>query len=115
MSNLNQQNLKSGYENRVRDKKDYAANTNQVSKKLELEEAQLLNKLQKTYQVERHMTEVLNKTSDASPVKQLKAQKQASNISQTPTAASPTKEWNKKLRRPFSKRNKQELQDDLKN
>ena len=75
MSNMNQQNLKMGYEGRVKDKKEYAAATNQVSKKLELEEAQLLNRLQKTYQAERHMTELLNKTSDASPVKQLKAQK----------------------------------------
>lgn len=69
MSNLNQHNLKMGYEGRVKDKKEYANATNQHSKKLELEEAQLLNKLQKTYQQERHMTELLNKTSEASPVK----------------------------------------------
>ena len=58
---------------RVKEKNDYAMATEQYSKKLEMEEAQMLNRLQKTYQAERHNTELLNKVSDSSPVKMLSA------------------------------------------
>lgn len=54
---------------RVKDTHDFANRTEQYSKKLELEEAQLLNKLQKTYQAERHMTDMLKQVSDKSPIK----------------------------------------------
>ena len=60
---------------RVKEKNDYAMATEMYSKKLELEEAQMLNRLQKTYQAERHNTELLNKMNDSSPVKLLNANK----------------------------------------
>ena len=69
VSAMNVQNLKSGYDYRVQEKKDIARMTEDYNKKLEIEEAQLLNRLQKTYQTERHMTDMLNKVSDASPIK----------------------------------------------
>ena len=78
MSNLNKDNLRNGYHQRVKDKKDYADATHQHSKKLEIEEAQLLTKLQQTFQTEKRMTVILQETNDLSPVK-LKAQKQESN------------------------------------
>ena len=79
---MNLSDLKGSYERRVKDKKDYAQETNNISKRLEIEEQQMLNKLQKTYQTERHMTDILNKVCDSSPVKMLKAQKQQSHMSQ---------------------------------
>jgi len=50
MINDNSDNLKNGYEQRVKDKKEYANETNDMSKLLEQEEAMLINRLQQTYQ-----------------------------------------------------------------
>lgn len=52
MVNDNSDNLKSNYEMRVKMKKDYAADTENVSKLLEQEEAMLINRLQQTYQTQ---------------------------------------------------------------
>ena len=60
MNTLNQDNLRGNYELRVKQKKDYAKATNEYSKKLETEEQQMLNRLQKTYQTERAMSDMLN-------------------------------------------------------
>ena len=49
MSQMNVSSLNEGYQKRVRDKQEWAQATEAYSKKLEVEEAQLLNKLQKTY------------------------------------------------------------------
>ena len=49
MVNDNSDNLKSNYEMRVQMKKDYANETEGVSKLLEQEEAMLINRLQQTY------------------------------------------------------------------
>ena len=79
LSDLNVTNLKGSYEMRVKDKKDYANHTQQISKKLEIEEAQLLNRLQKTYQTEQKMESILKNVSDSSPfVKKVQAQKKES-------------------------------------
>lgn len=91
MSNLNKDNLRDGYHQRVADKKNYANDTEKYSKKLEIEEAHLLTKLQATFQTEKRMNMILKEVSDSSPVK-LKAQKQESNMSQALTQASPTKD-----------------------
>lgn len=72
---MNMQNLKSGYNMRVQAKKDFARRTEEHSKKLEVEEQQLLSRLQKTYQQERHMTDMLNKISDTSPIKLMQQNK----------------------------------------
>lgn len=91
MSNMNKDNLRQNYHQRVADKKSYANQTQQYSKKLELEEAQLLSKLQQTFQTEGRMKVRLQEVSDSSPVK-LKAQKQESSASQAMTAASPNQQ-----------------------
>ena len=80
LSNLNETKLKGSYETRVKEKKDYAEYTNQIAKQLEIEEQQLLNRLQKTYQTEQKMTELLNEVKDGSPVKlKLQSKKQLSS------------------------------------
>ena len=92
MSNMNKQNLKNNYEFRVKEQNEYAKMTQNHAKILEKEEAQLIERLQKTFQTERRMTELYNKISDDSPVKKkLAAQKQTSDMSQAQTEASPTK------------------------
>ena len=72
---MNVHNLKSGYETRVQEKKNIARMTEEYNKKLEVEEAQLLNRLQKTYQTERNMTDMLHKVADASPIKMMQQKK----------------------------------------
>ena len=53
MNTLNQDNLRGNYELRAKQKKDYALACNSASKRLEQEEQQMLQRLQKTYQTER--------------------------------------------------------------
>ena len=87
-NHMNQSNLMSlnqSYMNRVKGRHDDAFRTEQVAKKLEQEEAQLLNRLQKTYQTERNMVEQLNKVNEMSPIKAKKGpMAQASTSSATP-------------------------------
>ena len=81
VSAMNVRSLKGDYEVRVAQKKDVARRTEEYTKKLEIEEAQLLSRLQKTYQTERRMTDMLNKVSAASPVKAFAEKKgSAANI-----------------------------------
>lgn len=77
MNQSNLMNLNQSYMNRVKDRHDDAFRTEQAAKKLEQEEAQLLNRLQKTYQTERNMVEQLNKVNDMSPIKAKKGQASA--------------------------------------
>ena len=65
--------LNQTYMNRVKERHDDAFRTEQLAKKLEQDEAQLLNRLQKTYQTERNMVAQLNKVNEMSPIKAKKA------------------------------------------
>ena len=60
---------------RAKQKLDYGNACIEKSKQLEMQEAQLLDRLQKTYQTERSMTEQLNKLSETSPVRIYKGKK----------------------------------------
>lgn len=79
VSQMNAQNLRGGYEARVKERKDLARMTGEYTKKLEVEEAQLLNRLQKTYQTERAMTDMLNQVSEASPIKAMQNKRGSSD------------------------------------
>ena len=76
MSAMNVQNLKQNYQHRVAEKKEDARQTEDETRRLELEEAMLVQKLQKTHQTERRLTDHLNKVCDQSPIK-LMAQKKS--------------------------------------
>ena len=60
MSVMNRSQISDGYKIRIKEKKDYATQTLSAAKKLELEEAKLMGRLQKTYQTERAMSDMLN-------------------------------------------------------
>ena len=72
--------MKNNYEQRVFDKKEYANMTNEETRRLELEEAMLVQKLQKTHQTERRLTDHLNKVCDQSPVKLMAAKKSSAHV-----------------------------------
>lgn len=53
MNDLNLKSLRGSYDFRVQEKKNYAMNVQRVAKQLETQEAQLLQRLQKTQQQEK--------------------------------------------------------------
>lgn len=63
-----------------------------MTKLLEQEEAMLLNRLQQTYQTEQQMNELLSKTNDKSPVKQMQSQKMGGS-QKFGLQSTPVKKW----------------------
>lgn len=83
------------YEMRAKQKRDYGVMCLNKSKELEMQEAQMLNRLQKTYQTERSMTEQLNKLNDQSPHKLFKVKKYNTGLEVITPKTQTTAETNK--------------------
>ena len=70
MNDLNKQNLKGSYNERIQKTKEDANQTESIAKKLEMEEQMLVQRLQQTYDREKRAVQKLYEANAKSPMVQ---------------------------------------------